>query len=1227
MSEREGLSPQEVASEFMDFASPELALDIQAPLIPSDFFEEAYKMADSSSTPDFPEQPRHIPGLVYLDMNQEELNGFPPVPIEIENALLGRPDVNASANALDAFLEDLQENLIDEHQPLRKKTKRRTVIEEEEEVIDHVDHARRSSDSDTNSNSNDDNNNNNNNSNDEEFISIMNASIDFDNQEEEIAPPAPYVGRPLVIGSSAQRSRNARIDQIREALGETGYLHRNRFRSTYFENVDVLKKNFQEKLRRTHNNENLHSNLDGIAEVLDVVVKKRNPTLKQVAELLKDDESVYNRPIKALLAATKMGELHGIDNFFHNTLSKSFIYKFDLQYLSDPKVFADVAKNGHLKWEDAMANLTHMQKSQVEGCSDIESYLKFGITVMAVMNTYFCYISKTNEVAILCYKRDLSGNVKFEINVETVENFEMFLKETIRMPNGLDFENCIAWLQSWLHGPNTLQPKSLGASMLNNTPKRKEKRKRTRQLVGELHDLESGESQNNDNMSITSDSSNEHDDPSGPEPTIKTSSISLAKFWLTEHKKLYNVYLNFTVDSCRYDLFPPCVASNQFCNAYTTALKTYREEHDDNDPNWNLRLQRDVDDLAQKRYFALKAIPSNLNTFPGFAFKPRPYKDILFGPRDIAKLMCILNHMRIMCENDHHFIFKMCWFAKMFQHPWIKAESVINLCGDQGVGKSWIIGVICYLLGCDNCLKLTRTCDFSGRFSKPWPKLVEFAEFSKDGIDKSGYKEIVTGHERVAESKFKDAKIVENLSNIITTTNHPDDLPLDNKNTDDRRNVAFSITVPQMMVRAQALGFGTIAEYIASLNNILKSENDHGYQLLADFFYAIDLNKLKYRYSKTPQSSYLTWDRVRQRVNTDPVLNAWIQMLEAKSNTATFDSEQIWSTDQIFIKDFIGHFSGWLSSANEKRNPDTPLILRALQTYCPSVKFDAMRKYITFPSIDIAWNQVREAVPGIDVYLKIGNIYTNDRIQYMLENPFGFTFDSLPVALRDAIRKKHDTSIHETINRWIEGELAFTEETQLTSEFFASQTRESNFSLNLKNKLERIQQKANSLDPLPKFVLQTLNRTPQQISKQQLDRAVLEKEWNFENRKKAFEFEQKRKILYLALGVIYQRICADRDRHPDLFFKIHTLIENTRTPPRSIAFSAPVQLPLDQWDHDLEAELKHYNDAVLIFVALRIKYYTNSLPTLSNIHFNETSQFILDIEKRVDMDIDPTTNC
>jgi hypothetical protein len=155
-------------------------------------------------------------------------------------------------------------------------------------------------------------------------------------------------------------------------------------------------------------------------------------------------------------------------------------------------------------------------------------------------------------------------------------------------------------------------------------------------------------------------------------------------------------------------------------------------------------------------------------------------------------LQLILNHIKILCDNDNDVFIYFCkWIGQMLAFPEVKPGVCVTLISNEGAGKNALIKFLSNMMGPTKVFETTepsRDCwgDFNGLMTSSF--LVNLSEISKKETMKSTgkIKGLVTDSALIINNKGLSQVEVVSYHRFLITTNNDD--PIKSKR-DDRRNL------------------------------------------------------------------------------------------------------------------------------------------------------------------------------------------------------------------------------------------------------------------------------------------------------------------------------------------------------------------------------------------------------------------------------------------------------
>ena len=193
------------------------------------------------------------------------------------------------------------------------------------------------------------------------------------------------------------------------------------------------------------------------------------------------------------------------------------------------------------------------------------------------------------------------------------------------------------------------------------------------------------------------------------------------------------------------------------------------------------------------------ADPKAYNMWNGFAAERLPpcccaAVDALVAP--------IVHHIgRVMTDdNAEHTGWVLDYLANIIQRPHRKTQVAISLFGKQGCGKGILFDFFRTKVLGDNCSKQTSNpnADLFGGFASGLVNsvMVQIDEITNLKDKKDALKDLITSDKVRYEQKGKDCIVVQNLANLIFTSNNESTLSIA---ADDRRFVLFKCSSVYMV--------------------------------------------------------------------------------------------------------------------------------------------------------------------------------------------------------------------------------------------------------------------------------------------------------------------------------------------------------------------------------------------------------------------------------------------
>ena len=156
------------------------------------------------------------------------------------------------------------------------------------------------------------------------------------------------------------------------------------------------------------------------------------------------------------------------------------------------------------------------------------------------------------------------------------------------------------------------------------------------------------------------------------------------------------------------------------------------------------------------------------------------------------ELSIILNHIRVLCDNDEEVFVYMCkWIGQMLKHPEIKSGICPTFISKEGAGKGSLLALLGKMMGNDKILETTQPSrDVWGNFNGPMANsfLVNLNELSKlETMQSEGrIKGLITDPQLTINNKGVNQFKITSYHRFLITTNNED--PVITRK-DDRRNL------------------------------------------------------------------------------------------------------------------------------------------------------------------------------------------------------------------------------------------------------------------------------------------------------------------------------------------------------------------------------------------------------------------------------------------------------
>ncbi len=208
----------------------------------------------------------------------------------------------------------------------------------------------------------------------------------------------------------------------------------------------------------------------------------------------------------------------------------------------------------------------------------------------------------------------------------------------------------------------------------------------------------------------------------------------------------------------------------------------------------------------------------------------------------------IVHHInRVMTDdNAEHTGWILDYLANILQRPHQKTQVAISLFGKQGCGKGILFDFFRTKILGENCSKQTSNplADLFGGFASGLVNsvMVQIDEVTNLKDKKDSLKDLITSDKVRYEQKGKDCIVVQNLANMIFTSNNESTLSIA---PDDRRFVLF---------KCSAVYMGNAAYFLTLANHLARPEVARAF---FQFLKARDLSRYPYHFqSSRPKTQY-----------------------------------------------------------------------------------------------------------------------------------------------------------------------------------------------------------------------------------------------------------------------------------------------------------------------------------------------------------------------------------
>lgn len=291
-------------------------------------------------------------------------------------------------------------------------------------------------------------------------------------------------------------------------------------------------------------------------------------------------------------------------------------------------------------------------------------------------------------------------------------------------------------------------------------------------------------------------------------------------------------------------LFSPDRLRQYFANLY------FFETNEKGGMSKSLFVTRWMGDVRIREVSRIVCDPLNLepkafNMWRGFAAERLPP----IPPGDVAECVApIVNHIdKVMTDgNEEHTEWVLDYLANIVQRPHQKTQVAISLFGKQGCGKGILFDFFRTKLLGEGCSKQTSNplADLFGSFASGLVNsvLVQIDEVTNLKDKRDAMKDLITSDKVRYEQKGKDCIVVQNLANLVFTSNNESTLSIA---ADDRRFVLF---------KCNPIFTGDTAYFLRLGRHLDRPEVARG---MYQFLMARDLSRYTYHFQASrPKTAY-----------------------------------------------------------------------------------------------------------------------------------------------------------------------------------------------------------------------------------------------------------------------------------------------------------------------------------------------------------------------------------
>ena len=298
------------------------------------------------------------------------------------------------------------------------------------------------------------------------------------------------------------------------------------------------------------------------------------------------------------------------------------------------------------------------------------------------------------------------------------------------------------------------------------------------------------------------------------------------------------------------------------------------------------------------------AEPNAYNMWNGFVAERLP--PVASAAEVEALVAPIVHHIgRVMTDDDAgHTGWVLDYLANILQRPHQKTQVAISFFGKQGCGKGILFDFFRTKILGTNCSKQTSNplADLFGGFASGLVNsvMVQIDEITNLKDKKDSLKDLITSDKVRYEQKGKDCIVVQNLANLVFTSNNESTLSIA---PDDRRFVLFKCSSVYM---GDAAYFQKLARHL---------ERPEVARALYQFLMARDLGRYPYHFqSLRPKTAYYK----AAQLASIPVLMRFLSGVANAETTATTDAAAGSSSEKAGANLFYERYTRFYNAGNYK---------------------------------------------------------------------------------------------------------------------------------------------------------------------------------------------------------------------------------------------------------------------------------------------------------------------